>query len=38
MGVDLFVHWNGEDAETLASAMQRIELSHIKLSMITILG
>ncbi|HVM86820.1 MAG TPA: NADP-dependent isocitrate dehydrogenase [Puia sp.] len=35
VGVDLFVHWNGPDANELAERMKTIELPQAKLSMIT---
>lgn len=35
VGVDLFVHWNGTDAEKLALILNQIELPDVKLSMIT---
>jgi len=35
LGVDLFVHWRGENPEELASLVKKINLSHITLSMIT---
>lgn len=34
-GVDIFVHWNGNDANELAKQVQQIEANSIKLSMIT---
>lgn len=35
VGVDLFVHWNGEDANTLAELVQKITFEPIELTMIT---
>jgi isocitrate dehydrogenase len=35
VGVDLFVHWNGENANKLASYMHKIENNDVKLNMIT---
>ncbi len=35
LGVDVFVHWNGTDANELAKQIQQIESNNIKLSMIT---
>ena len=35
VGVDLFIHWNGTDAEQLAALMKQVELDAIHLSMIT---
>ncbi|MCE2773135.1 MAG: NADP-dependent isocitrate dehydrogenase [Bacteroidetes bacterium] len=35
VGVDVFVHWNGESADELASKVKALELNHVKLSMIT---
>ncbi len=35
VGVDVFVHWNGESADELASKVKALELKHVKLSMIT---
>jgi isocitrate dehydrogenase len=35
VGVDLFVHWKGENANELAELISRIEEDNIKLSMIT---
>lgn len=35
VGVDVFVHWNGEDAETLAAKIKLLEQESIQLSMIT---
>lgn len=35
VGVDLFVHWRGEDPDQLASLLQRIETSQLPLTMIT---
>ncbi|MBK8845506.1 MAG: NADP-dependent isocitrate dehydrogenase [Bacteroidetes bacterium] len=35
VGVDIFVHWNGSDPNELAEKVKRIEISGIKLSMIT---
>ena len=35
LGVDVFVHWSGNNPNELASMMQKIEMNHIKLSMIT---
>jgi isocitrate dehydrogenase len=35
MGVDVFVHWNGENPNELAEKMKSIECNNIKLSMIT---
>jgi len=34
-GVDLFVHWNGTDANELAGKLQRLEIGGIKLNVIT---
>ena len=34
-GVDLFVHWNEYDADTLAELIKKVELPNVKLSMIT---
>ncbi|MCY7421408.1 MAG: NADP-dependent isocitrate dehydrogenase [Chitinophagaceae bacterium] len=34
-GVDLFVHWNGTEANELAQIVQKIEFDQIKLTMIT---
>lgn len=34
-GVDLFVHWNGTDANELANKLQRLEIGGIKLNVIT---
>lgn len=34
-GVDLFVHWNGTDANELADKLQRLEIGGIKLNVIT---
>jgi isocitrate dehydrogenase len=34
-GVDLFVHWPGTNANELAQMVQKINLDHIKLTMIT---
>jgi isocitrate dehydrogenase len=35
IGHDVFVHWNGTDAEKLAAKMNKIGTSNLKLSMIT---
>ena len=35
VGVDLFVHWNGEDANALAELVQKITFEPIELTMIT---
>lgn len=35
LGVDIFVHWNGTNPNELAEKVKKIELSHVKLSMIT---
>jgi len=35
VGVDLFVHWTGTSPDELASLVNKIELDHSKLSMIT---
>ncbi len=35
VGLDLFVHWSGTDPNQLASIIKKIELPHLKLSMIT---
>lgn len=35
VGVDLFVHWGGNDPEKLASLLHKIEKQDVKLSMIT---
>jgi isocitrate dehydrogenase len=35
MGVDIFVHWNGENPNDLADKMKSIESNSVKLSMIT---
>jgi isocitrate dehydrogenase len=35
VGVDLFVHWNGSNADDLASVVQQIQNDKVKLSMIT---
>ncbi|OYQ32233.1 isocitrate dehydrogenase [Flavobacterium cyanobacteriorum] len=35
VGVDIFVHWNGTDAEELAEKVKAIESGSVKLSMIT---
>lgn len=35
LGVDVFVHWNGTDANELATLVKQIESSDMKLSMIT---
>jgi isocitrate dehydrogenase len=35
MGVDVFVHWNGENPNELADKMKSIESNSVKLSMIT---
>ncbi|MBL7932204.1 MAG: NADP-dependent isocitrate dehydrogenase [Bacteroidia bacterium] len=34
-GIDLFVHWPGQEADTLAEMLKQVESSGIKLSMIT---
>jgi len=34
-GVDIFVHWNGTDPDTLADIIRKLETPDIKLSMIT---
>jgi isocitrate dehydrogenase len=34
-GVDLFVHWNGSDANELAAMLSPLDTDHISLSMIT---
>ncbi len=34
-GVDIFVHWNGTDPDTLADIIRKLETPNIKLSMIT---
>jgi isocitrate dehydrogenase len=34
-GVDLFVHWNGTDANELAARLQRLEINGIQLNVIT---
>lgn len=34
-GVDIFVHWNGSEAEVLANKIQKAENEQLKLSMIT---
>lgn len=35
LGVDLFVHWDGESADELAAIVQKINTSGVELSMIT---
>jgi isocitrate dehydrogenase len=35
VGVDLFVHWPGENPDVLAEKIQKINLEHVSLSMIT---
>lgn len=35
VGVDVFVHWNGEDPNVLAELVQKISFKQIELSMIT---
>ncbi len=35
LGVDLFVHWNGTDANEIAAKIQALDSKEIKLSMIT---
>ncbi len=35
VGVDVFIHWGGEDPNTLAELVKKIELTDAKLSMIT---
>jgi len=35
VGVDLFVHWNGSNAEELAGLLKQVELPGVSLSMIT---
>ncbi|MFN5318858.1 MAG: NADP-dependent isocitrate dehydrogenase [Bacteroidia bacterium] len=35
VGVDVFVHWNGEDANALAQDIHRLDTEGLKLSMIT---
>lgn len=35
VGVDIFVHWQGDDANELAMRIEKINLSGVKLSMIT---
>ncbi len=35
VGVDIFVHWNGSDANELADNINKIEVEGVKLSMIT---
>jgi isocitrate dehydrogenase len=35
VGVDIFVHWNGEDPNELAEHILKIQFDHIKLKMIT---
>jgi len=35
VGVDIFVHWNGTNADELAGMVQKLNFSEIKLSMIT---
>ena len=35
VGVDIFVHWNGEDANTLAEDIHHLDTEGLKLSMIT---
>ena len=35
VGVDIFVHWNGEDANELADKINKIEIENVSLSMIT---
>lgn len=35
LGVDLFVHWDGYNADTLATILQKIEQENLKLVMIT---
>ncbi len=35
VGVDIFVHWNGTDPNTLAEQVQKLNNDHAKLSMIT---
>ncbi len=35
LGVDVFVHWNGEDPNEIARLLQSLEFDEIKLSMIT---
>lgn len=35
LGVDLFVHWDGTDANQLASKIKEVEANGVKLSMIT---
>jgi isocitrate dehydrogenase len=35
VGVDVFVHWNGTSADEIASLVQQMNFSDIKLSMIT---
>lgn len=35
VGVDIFVHWNGTNADELANMVQKLNFSDIKLSMIT---
>ena len=35
VGVDVFVHWAGTDANELAAQVKRMETDHVKLTMIT---
>jgi isocitrate dehydrogenase len=35
VGVDVFLHWNGSDANELANMAQQLETDNVKLSMIT---
>ncbi len=35
VGVDVFVHWSGTDANILAESIKKIELENVKLKMIT---
>lgn len=35
LGVDVFVHWNGEDANVLAQSLQKLNSEKLQLSMIT---
>jgi isocitrate dehydrogenase len=35
VGVDLFVHWRGEDPDTLAALIKKLETNHAYLTMIT---
>ncbi len=35
VGVDIFIHWNGDDANELASMLKKIETKDTKLTMIT---